>query len=368
VRGEAAKRRQLTPNQRIIGGGFGLEQGTAPSTPRLAFLAEPCLLLATARSAFTLLEDYLRPGQVWLPSYLCTVVLRAFPRERTSIRFYAVDERLRPANGHWLREIRPGDLAVFIDYFGFTLWNEYGADARRSGAWIVEDACQAMLNDRFGEHSHYVICSPRKFVGVPDGGILLARNGATLPQGELPPPAADWWLDALAAAQLRSEFDRHGGERAWFPLFQKTDDAASCQPMRMSELSGFLLRHRIDYDEIARRRRDNYRLLASALRHLAVFPDLPPGVAPLGFPVRIRDRDRAQHALFRAEIYPPVHWPLAGAVPSEFKASHQLSGEIMTLPCDQRYDHADMTRMVDCVKAASPAPVAPPEGRPGTIR
>jgi hypothetical protein len=154
-------------NQRIIGGGFGLEQGRAKSPRKPAFLTQPYLMLATARSAFTLLEEYLRPRQVWLPSYLCAAMLEAFPTERTRIRFYAVDGQLRADDGAWLREIRPGDLTVFIDYFGFPVWGEHGREARRSGAWVVEDACQALLNDGFSEHAHYVVLSPRKFVGVP---------------------------------------------------------------------------------------------------------------------------------------------------------------------------------------------------------
>ena len=342
-------------NQRIIGGGFGLEQGSPKSPQMPAFLTEPCLLLATARSAFTLLEESLRPGQVWLPSYLCAAMVEPFPAERPRIRFYAVDARLRPDDDGWLREIRPGDLAVFIDYFGFTGWGEHGGEARRAGAWVVEDACQALLNDGFSEHAHYVVASPRKFVGVPDGGVLLARKGAELPGCELPPPSPAWWLDALAATQLRAEFDRHGGGRAWFPLFQKTDAMSPCQPMRMSELSALLLHHRIDYEEISRRRRENYRFLASELADVAIFPDLGPGVVPLGFPVRVRDRDRLRQALFDAEIYPAVHWPIAGVVPAEFETSHRLAVEIMTLPCDQRYARSDMERILARMRALKPA-------------
>ena len=312
-------------------------------------------MLATARSAFTLLEDYLRPRQVWLPSYLCAAMLEAFSTKRTCIRFYAVDEQLQLRDATWLRQVRSGDLVVFIDYFGFTVWAEHAREARRSGAWIVEDACQALLNACFSDEAHYVVLSPRKFVGVPDGGMLLARNGAALPEFELAPLSAGWWRDALAACRLRAEFDLHGGERTWFPLFQKTDRMAPYQPMKMSELSTHLLQHRIDYDENARRRRENYEFLASELGHVAVFPDLGPGVVPLGFPVRIRDRDRIRQALFTAEIYPAVHWPIGGVVPVEFELSHRLSAEIMTLPSDQRYTQSDMERIVTHMKAINPA-------------
>ena len=56
--------------------------------------------------------------------------------------------------------------------------------------------------------------------------------------------------------------------------------------------------------------------------------------------------------LFKQEIYPPIHWRLAGAVPESFVASHRLAADILTLPCDQRYALADMERMVAAVLSA----------------
>ena len=335
---------------------FGLE--SQPTQPRVtsnaqpSFLAEPHIKLSTARSAFTLLNRFLSPGTAWLPSYLCGVVLGGFSSGSTRVRFYAVDERLRVAEDRWLDEVRTGDMVVFIDYFGFSFWGEFGASARKRGAWVVEDACQAMLNECFCEHSHYVIFSPRKFVGVPDGGILLAQGEASLPKQELPPPPPEWWLDALAASQLRAEYDQHGGDRQWFVLFHMTDPCGPVEPTRMSELGCLLLTHAIVYGPIARTRRENFRALAAALPEFAVFPELPELVVPLGFPVRLSHRDHVRNALFAADIFPPVHWSLAGVVPDTFIDSHQLAREIMTLPCDQRYGLSDMERLVSCFHKA----------------
>jgi dTDP-4-amino-4,6-dideoxygalactose transaminase len=266
-----------------------------------------------------------------------------------AVRFYAVDEHLNVANGQWLEQIWPRDMIVFIDYFGFNQWSSFGNEARERGAWVVEDACQAMLNEDFCPASHYVICSPRKFVGVPDGGILLAPSGAVLPEPSHMPAPAQWWLDALAASALRAEFDRHGGDRKWYDLFRKTELAAVAEPHRMSELSTLLLQT-IDYGKIRRRRRENYEYLARELKVFAILPDLPSGVVPLGFPVRLRDRDGIRGELFASAIYPPIHWLLDGVVPVEFKASHQLASQILTLPCDQRYDESDLNQMVAVIK------------------
>jgi len=194
------------------------------------------------------------------------------------------------------------------------------------------------------QHSHYLVFSPRKFVGVPDGGILLAQDGVELPKAELTPPPAAWWQEAASASAFQAEFDLRGGERIWFSLFRETDPGGPFQPHHKSDLSRFLLCHCVDWAGVARRRRENFALMASALSEFALFKDLPDGVVPVGFPVRLRNRDEVRQALFAEEIYPPVHWPTHSWVPHRFRQSHQLSDEILTLVCDQRYNAADMRR------------------------
>jgi hypothetical protein len=275
-------------------------------------------------------------------------MLDAVARPGMSVRFYPIGADLQIASETWLGAVVPGDLVVFIDYFGFNTWESLGEKVRESGAFVVEDACQAMLNDNFSDFSHFVIASPRKFVGVPDGGVLNAMPGTQLPKAVLPPLPAEWWCEAFSATLLRGEFDRHGGDRKWFELYRSFDPNGPVKPHAMSELSRQLL-GRFDYAEIGGRRRENYEFLLGEIGHLAIFDHLPPGVVPLGFPIRIEARDSVRLELFKDDIFPPVHWHLDKIVPETFTASHELSREIMTLPCDQRYDITDLMQMVKCM-------------------
>jgi hypothetical protein len=332
---------------------FGLElfqssvSFKAKERPR--FLSEPQRLLATARSAVRLLVRTLRPATVWLPSYICGVVIDAARHPGVRLRFYTVDDSLKIPDNDRLDEIQSGDLVLFADYFGFNTWSLCGAEARHRGARIVEDACQAMLNKEFSPHSDYIIFSPRKFIGVPDGGILLAGKNAELPDADLASSPVEWLLRATEASVLRSEFDRHGGERHWFKLFQSAEAAGPFEPCRMSDLSAAILQV-VDWTKVKERRRQNYEFLLSELGDLAIFPDLPSDVVPLGFPIRVQNRDRVRRSLFGEQIYPPLHWDIAGFVPAEFAGSHYLANEIMTLPCDQRYGRGDMQHMASKLK------------------
>ena len=342
-----------TSNASILGGMFGLELFESNISLKAKelplFLSGRQRLLATARSAVKLLVRALRPATVWLPSYICRVVIDAAREAGVRIRFYAVDDSLKIPDSDWLAEIHAGDLVVFADYFGFDTWSSHGVEARARGARVVEDACQAMLNRDFSPHSDYIIFSPRKFIGIPDGGILLTGKNTELPGADFPAPPAQWLLDTTRASILRSEFDRYGGERSWFKMFQSTEAHGPMEPCRMSDLSTAILRI-VDWPTIKRRRRRNYEFLVSELGELAIFPNLPRYVVPLGFPIRVRNRDRVRRALFNVRIYPAVHWEIVDLVPAEFLSSHRLASEIMTLPSDQRYSREDMKRMVSKFK------------------
>jgi Predicted pyridoxal phosphate-dependent enzyme apparently involved in regulation of cell wall biogenesis len=342
-----------TSNASVLGGMFGLElfeSNISLKAKQLPFfLSGRQRLLATARSAVKLLVQALRPATVWLPSYICGVVIDAAREADVRIRFYEVDPSLKIPDHDWLAAIQAGDVVIFADYFGFDTWSSHGAEAGARGAHIVEDACQAMLNKNFSSHSDYIIFSPRKFIGVPDGGILLAGKNAELRDADFPPPPAQWLLRAVKASILRSEFDRYGGERSWFKMFQSTEAHGPMEPCRMSDLSAAILRI-VNWATIKRRRRRNYEFLLSELGELAIFPNLPRHVVPLGFPIRVRNRDRVRQLLFKEQIYPAVHWDIADLVPTEFAASHRLASEILTLPSDQRYGRDDMKRMVGKLK------------------
>lgn len=334
---------------RIIGGIFGLEevQGVKSYTP--PFLNGRDIFLVNARSGLMLLVELLSPGQVWMPSYVCGSMLQAVDGSVTRVRFYEVNYDLSITSMKWIKNIQRGDLVILIDYFGFSCESSYTIRAREQGAWVLEDACQALLSQDVGKNSDFVLFSPRKFLGIPDGGILTVNSGLNFDEVILQSPPADWHLKALFATILRREFDIHGGERRWFELFQETENECPVGRFAMSELSKALLMNSFDYSTIAERRIENYQFLMDELGDLSLFPKLFPGVVPMGFPIHVKNRDQVRRMLFDHGIYPPVHWPIQGIVPEGFRESHKLADEIMTLPCDQRYSNRDMSRMTQLV-------------------
>jgi dTDP-4-amino-4,6-dideoxygalactose transaminase len=269
--------------------------------------------------------------------------------KQPTVRFYEVNYDLKMNASGWLEDVKERDLVVFIDYFGFPYDNTYAIDAQKKGAWIIEDASQSLLSTHIGHNSDFVLFSPRKFLGVPDGGILKSKIDVELFNIKLQEPPANWWLQAFTATVLRREFDLYGGDRRWFPLFREADINGPIGPYSISELSKFLLRHCFDYPSISKQRIENYNVLSHILDEFALFTNLPTGVVPLGFPIRLKNRDQVRNVLFEHNIYPPVHWPIHSVVPKDFTSSHRLADDIMTLLCDQRCNPQDMERMAEIV-------------------
>jgi hypothetical protein len=334
---------------KMIGGFFGLEEILSSDNCYPPFLMGKNIFLVNARSGILLLIKLLSPPNVWLPSYLCASIVETVEKSETRVRFYGVTYSLEVPSRTWLDDVQQGDLVVLVDYFGFPCDYSCARQAKEQGAWVLEDACQALLSKEVGNYSDFVLFSPRKFLGVPDGGILTLRRESDFPHLDLQSPPAEWWLSALLATVLRREFDSYGGSRRWFELFQKVEAEAPIGKYTMSELSKMLLMNAFDYSAIARRRIDNYEILADKMSDLALFPDLSSNTVPLGFPIHVEGRDNLRRVLFDHKIYPPVHWPIQGIVPEEFEDSHKLASEIMTLPCDQRYDSSDMYRITELV-------------------
>lgn len=356
---------QPDPKPAIIGGVFGFPTWEPrPAGPQAATpLAEwdRGRWVASARCGLYLFATGARPARVWLPSFLCATVLEPFRLAQVPWQFYPVDDHLRASDQKWVAAVGPEDAVVIIDYFGFSPSPDLAERVRRRGAWVIRDASQALLSRPAGPEVEVAVFSFRKFVGVPDGGLVMVSAdgevraracGATflsLPLAACPP---EWWGTSFSAVLKRREADLFGARNDWFPTFQASQALAPCGAYAASELSRQWLAAAFDYDAIRLVRRRNYCRLLERLAPLALFPELPAEVVPLGFPIRVANREAVREALFREQIFPPVHWPLAGVVPPEFGASHALAREIMTLVCDQRYDEADMARTADVVLQA----------------
>jgi dTDP-4-amino-4,6-dideoxygalactose transaminase len=244
---------------------------------------------------------------------------------------------------------------------------------------LIEDCALSLLSadgekplGSFGDVSVFCLY---KTLPVPNGGALLARNGYEKRLGQLPAtvaPGAASTASHLIGSLLGNLELRSGeiGRRARQVLREAGRWAVSRGKVRrvstgtqhfnlddvqlgMSAVSHVVLRNQ-DFGAIVARRRRNYFLLYAMLRDVAppVTGELTPGVCPLFYPVRMRDKASAMARLLSRGVETVDFWRVrhprvpAGAFPEV----DELRATVLELPVHQDLTPADAEHVATCVR------------------
>jgi dTDP-4-amino-4,6-dideoxygalactose transaminase len=337
--------------ERAIGGVMPAQADTPPVADSLwrAWGAEgrDHAAFANARSALAALIADRAPARVWLPAYACPALAEATAAAGVETRFHAIDATLEPDAARLSRELGANDAVVVVDYFGRPpgqAWRSLAADFPDL-LWI-EDRAQA-LETAAPPFGSVRLFSPRKLIGVGDGGILVGQ--APLPAARDAAPMA-WGPETARALDP----DGHAPQ-AWYGLFRRREARQVVGRQAASDRSLAALAATAA-PPVAESRRANWRVLARALGSYALWPLASPAFAPLAFPILVEDAAGTVERLAARGIWAPRHWSDPPSPAAEFPEAHWLAAHCVSLPLDQRYDADDMGRLAEAVLAvAAPA-------------
>lgn len=303
-------------------------------------------------------------GTLWLPAYACRAVaegaeaaMRNGSLARVATYPLAPRGPLMPDAGFLAARLAPGDAVIVIAYFGRPPGPPLRqlAAARPDVTWI-EDRAQALWpGPAWGDA---VLYSPRKLLGVADGGFLIltprgAARAGPLPEQPGPPP------EAAAPPALR-RYEDEAGNAAWFPAYRAAERRMTVEPGAPTRLTAALLA-RQDIRAIATARRANHAALHPLIprsAHLAPSPAHPAWV-PHGLPVLVRDAAELSARMAGEGVFCPVMWPDA-VDPGPCARARALAGRVLLLPLDQRYGPGEMARVASAFRSASGAGSAAP--------
>lgn len=318
------------------GGGLSVLEAWTEGRPYAAF--------ANARSALAALAAQWPGVTVWLPAFVCADVMDGLSPDR--VRFYPVAEGFAPDLGVVEAESRAGDLILLAAHLGLPVGKDARAlVARRGDLTFIEDRAQA-LGPGLGAGAGYLLYSPRKLLGVADGGILVAPDAAA----PLPQPSALADADAAWAAALLRHADPSGADNArWFAANRAKEAAMRAGPEAMTPRSLAILSE-TSMASLAGPRLANWKTLDARLRRWSALPG-DPQAPPLGYVLRlpVEVRERLMSALHAERIFAAVHWPRIAAPEADFPREAAWTRELLTLPCDHRYGAAEMMRIADRV-------------------
>src|SRR5438477_287024 len=226
---------------RPIGGFFGLGLLDVPPVVDSIWQAwmsngRPAVMAWTARAALKWLIDLRRPGKVWLPAYTCRQLATAAPQ--SDLRFYPLTCEHSPNIPFLQQHVRAGDLVMATNFFGWAPDEEFIASAaERPDVIWVEDRAHCLWMER-QPWASWLLYSPRKLLGVPDGGILITQDRSMFPESSWGSGDAAVAIPELMRFEDRNEIDNS----TWHAAFRCREARFSAELRPMSQLTAALLR------------------------------------------------------------------------------------------------------------------------------
>lgn len=268
--------------------------------------------------------------KLYIPRFLCDSVSELCRREGFEFEEYSIDSLFLPV---FDRTLGQGEALYIVNFYG-KISNDMVRQMQSKWGSIIFDNVQAFFQKPVSGVDTVYSC--RKFFGVPDGGYVAAH-------GQKLPLEPDCSRERMT--HILGRYEVSGA--AFYNAFQENDELFYDMPLReMSSLTHNILRG-VDYDEVRRKRNENYAVLEDALgaRNLMSFA-APDG--PYCYPFYCKNGMELKRKLAQKKIYVPTLWPNVRV--HEGTIEKDLAENILPLPCDQRYTAEDMRYIIKSIE------------------
>ncbi len=276
--------------------------------------------------------------RLWIPYYTCDVVLQPIERLGIPYSFYRINKNFTLTEEVTLSE---GEYIIYTNYFG--MMDAYCEEmAKHYGNQLILDCAQAFFAPWIeGINTFY---SPRKFVGIPDGGIAYANNRSSL---ELP---KDHSYGKCAHLLKRHDLTPMDG----YNDFKESSHKIGLSPLSsMSTLTQKMLSS-LDYEAIKQRRLTNFTLLHTylAVSNELQMPSLDSFSCPMVYPYYTKDSELRKR-LISSQVFVATYWPNVIQWTLKGDVEYDLSENIIPIPVDQRCNEEDMIRIVKVISSSN---------------
>ena len=317
----------LSPNN-AIGGYFQLELQLEKKDKY-----PQALKFQSARAAFyALLQQMPNIRRVYLPSYICDSMLAPVHATGKYLEFYEINE------GFHIQErvsLRNDDILVYVDYFGVCCANVQKILEEYPPEQVVIDCSQAFYSGPYDCLAN--IYSPRKFFGVPDGGLLITKRSMNV---QLEDDQDS--IHRMSHLLRRLAFSAEEGYANYRLAEASLTDP---KPKAMSKLTLNLLQS-INYCEIERRRKSNFNFLHNALKKSNLLSLDEVKNAAMCYPY-LPEKKIDRSVLAKNRIFIPLYWPEVLERKGVSGFGVRAAQNLIAIPCDQRYGFADLTAILN---------------------
>lgn len=272
-------------------------------------------------------------SDLFVPTYICDSITDTLTKGKTKFHFYEIDEELNPL-------ITPEEVGnkyiLLVNYFGICE-KMVKENIKNFKNKIVDNSHAFFSNPEPDVPTFY---SPRKFLGVADGGYLYAKG---LENDHV---TYDDSAQRYMARLVRIE----SGAKAGYYIYRNTEQLISRAKIRkMSVLTQQVLES-IRYDMVWEKREFNFKYLHTKLKNinnLKINEDSVHG--PMIYPFLADDNELINY-LNANNIFVQQLWPEVIKRVDRSSFEYEMSTKLCALPIDQRYSKDEMDIIIHFVK------------------
>ncbi len=297
--------------------------------------------------------------RIVLSALCCESMVTPFQANGYEVSYLKMNPNFTTNIGDVLSKLQSTDVFLYMNYFGIQSLSDEKLQLIRDrfpSVILIEDKTHDILSIKCNEFiPDFIVCSIRKWLAIPEGGILYSQADQ-----EVFPKALDTFFEDVRSEAFKNKSDYlKSGDARLKELFRRQlveansyldNDAAVVE---MSSRSYKLLRN-ICFKDIVRVRRINTHILSQQLKDVAGIKQLcffEPNKVSLYYPILVGDRDKLQKALAEKNIYCPVIWQLPKHAKGVCEVSDYVANHMLALPCDQRYGVSDMQHVSSALKS-----------------
>lgn len=315
------------------------------------------LCLRTGRDALKVVAREFANSTVLIPALACDSMITPFEKYNHEVKYYKLNRDysidVEYLSSLILDKVSP-ILFLYMDYFGNKSLNDSQLNELKINfpnlVFIEDRTHNLFVENRNQFKADFTIASLRKWVNIPDGGLLWTDR--KLMNKEFSEDLS-FFESRLKAQCLRNEFFKTGDEltkKTYRKVFSTITDSVDedLLPGLMSQYSRELLKQ-VDFNLINEIRKKNASILISELNGFD-FVQKKTGLGDVYVAIFINNRDEIQRKLASKGIFCTIIWPLSDEQKEICRIAKYTEEHILTIYCDQRYTSEDMKYVAKCIR------------------
>lgn len=314
------------------------------------------LCLRSGRDALKVAAREFEPTIVLIPALACDSMILPFEMYGHEVKYYKLNKDYS-INRESLYSLIPNEdktvLFLYMDYFGNKAIEDAELEKLRAShphLIFIEDRTHNLLvNSRYTFKPDFTVASLRKWIDIPDGGLLWTDRKLKEEYSE------DLTFSdvRLRAQRMRNEFLKSGDESIkteYRKIFSTVTDMIDEEklPGLMSQYA-YERACQINLSEVNAMREKNAQVLIDELKGFTFVQDKS-GLGDVYVAVLIESRDAVQKKLASMGIFCTIIWPLNDEQRAACKVAKYTEEHMLTIYCDQRHSVEDMKYIASCIR------------------